>query len=210
MNTAMIAAPEPRDRMTEDGAFWYALQVAPGALALRHPVPMRERANVYRPLGFPIEEIMHRRGLEPFIPSENLWIRANKFRKHEKRRVRRAILPGMVFLKVRHPVPWAALCAIPMVTGIFGIYGSPYPFHPTGIARLAAISATLYQPERARPMPTRRTYEVGDDVLDLLGRFEGVPLKVVDISGERAKVLGKLFGSEFEMSANVSDLAKWA
>jgi hypothetical protein len=57
-------------------------------------------------------------------------------------------------------------------------------------------------------MPTRRAYEVGDEVVDLLGRFD-FPLKVVEIVGETAKVLGKLFGSDYEMTAQVSQLAKW-
>jgi transcription antitermination factor NusG len=212
-----LAKPEPLDRMTYDGGYWYALKIAPGGLTLRHT--RLERPPVHRasmppklrpagPLGFPAEEALKRRGYDPFVPVENFFIRKNKYRKHEKTRVKRALIPGLVFLHITGDPNWLAISEVPMILGVLGFNGEPYRFHPSGIAKLHAISAELYQPERARPMPTRRAYEVGDEVVDLLGRFD-FPLKVVEIAGETAKVLGRLFGSDYEMTAQVSQLAKW-
>jgi hypothetical protein len=75
--------------------------------------------------------------------------------------------------------------------------------------RLIAMSDDLRQPEYFKPMPTRRGYKVGDQVRDLAARFD-MPLEVIEITGETAKVLGRLFGADYEMTAHVSALAKWA
>lgn len=197
-------------------AAWYAVQIAPGGLTLRHtrmerPASRRPDPPKLRPggpLGFPAEEILKLRGYRPFVPVESIFIRKNAFRKHEKTRVKRALIPGLVFLHLAPPVNWLALSQVPMVLGVFGLNGKPYRFPPAAMARLIRMSDDLKMPDFYRPMPTRRTYDVGDDVMDLLGRFD-TPLKVVEIAGETAKVLGKLFGAEHLMTARVSQLAKW-
>lgn len=198
-----------------DCASWYAVQIASGGLTLRctrwdRPETSAARPPQLRPagpLGFPAEEVLKRHGYRPFVPVESIFIRRNKYRKHEKMRVKRALIPGLVFLHLVAPVDWFALSEVPMVTGVFGLGGRPYRFAPAAMARLIQMSEDLRMPEYYRPMPTRRTFEVGDDVVDTLGRFD-MPLKVVSITGETARVLGKLFGSEIEMTARVSQLAK--
>lgn len=205
------ATVEPRDRMTEAGLYWYGIKVASGALTLRHATTATWRkVNPSRArMGFPVEEIMRRRGLSPFIPVESIFIRNDRFHLGAKRRVKRAILPGLVFLELPAAVNWLAISEIPMVTGLFTLYGQPYRFHPEGIARLRAISAGLYQPETYRPMPTRRAYKPGDEVVDLTGVFEG-KFRVSEVTGEIAKFLVPFFGDLREITTSASHLAKAA
>lgn len=210
------ATVEPRDRMTERGLYWYGITVASGALTLRHQTTARWRAiHASAPgakvpqMDFPIAEIMRRRGLNPFIPVESIFIRNDRFHLGAKRRVKRAILPGLVFLELEDKPNWPMIEAIPMVTGYLAFYGHPYQFHPDGIARLRAISAELYMPERARAMPTRRAYDVGDTVVDLTGTLEGA-MEVTEINGRTAKILAQFFGEVREITTSAAHLAKAA
>lgn len=196
---------------------WYGLRVDRRGLSLRNlegqqarrPVPLAgpQRAPA---LGFPVEEILKRRGYKPFIPVESIFIRRDRFRPKEKRRVKRALLPGMLFLNLpTRGVNWYSLLTAPMVHGVFGVGGAPYRFSEAGIERLIAISADLRQPDFYRPMPTRRGYEVGDEVVDMTGLFED-RLKVVEIEGETAKVLAPFFGEVREIRMQAAQLAKAA
>lgn len=180
---------------------WYALRVAPGALSLRRLGEDK--------LDFPIVEIMRRRGITPFVPVESIFIRRDRFHIGAKKRVKRALLPGMVFLHLAHPVNWWSLVTIPMVHSVFTLNGEPYSFPEAGIERLHAITDDLRQPEFYRPMPTRRGYSVGDDVVDLTGMFEG-KLKVTEVTGEVAKFLVPFFGEMREITTTARSLAKAA
>lgn len=193
---------------------WYALRVATGALQLRHPTTERWRRKVAVPAGisipaegFPIEQIMARRGYKPFIPVENIFIRKNRFHPREKKRVKRAILPGMVFLRLAGNVNWYSILQMPMITGVFGIGGRPYRFDDAAVEKLIAISADARQPDFYKPMPTRRGYNVGDKVVDLGGLIEG-EIEVVEINGNVAKVLVPFFGDLRRVTAQASNLAK--
>lgn len=185
----------------EADSFWYALKVHSRGLSLRDLGRHK--------LDFPVVEIMRRRGLDPFVPVESIFIRHNRYHLAAKKRVKRALLPGMVFLHLEEPVNWWLLASIPLVSGIFGFGGRPYRFASSGIDRLMAISDDLYQPDHYRPMPTRRAYDVGDDVIDLTGRFEGA-MTVTEIKGETARILVPFFGEMREATVAASMLAKAA
>lgn len=193
---------------------WYCLKVAPGALTVRHLTVERARGTGrIVPLGFPVEAILRRRGLEPFIPVESIFIRRDRYHLGAKKRVKRALLPGMVFLNLSAPVNWLDVLSTPMVSGVFGLNGKPYAFREDedgrcpDIDRLISISEDLRMPEYYSPMPTRRTYDVGDTVVDLTGVFEGA-FKVIEIEGSYAKILAPLFGELREVTTQASHLAK--
>jgi transcription antitermination factor NusG len=177
--------------------------VLSNALTLRN---LDGRTNA-RKMDFPIAEIMRRRGLTPFIPTESIFIRNDRYYLGNKRRVQRALIPGLVFLHLEEPVNWLWISGIPMVHGIFGFRGVPYRFARDGIERLVAISDDLRQPDYYRPMPTRRAYQVGDQVIDLSGLIEGT-IEVAEIKGEMARVLVPFFGHLREVTTRASSLAK--
>lgn len=198
-------------------AAWYAVRIAPGGLTFRHTrlerthprLEGKARLRGSGPLGFPAEEILLRYGYAPFIPTESIFIRHNAFHSGMKKRVRRALIPSMVFLNLSAGVNWFHLLNVPMVTGVFGINGVPRRFRENEIARLEAMSESLRQPDYYRPMPTRRGYKVGDLVIDLGGRLPDFPMEVVEIKGETAKLLANLFGGYVEVEARTANLAKW-
>lgn len=198
-----------------DDHAWYAIRVDQKGLTLRDlsgskvkPAAATAGTHLPRPQGFAVEEILRRRGYNPFIPVESIFIRRNRYRPTEKRRVKRVILPGMVFLSLPvRGMNWLSLLTAPMVHGVFGLQGVPYRFSQAGIERLIAISDSLKQPDFYRPMPTRRGYEVGDAVVDISGLFEGA-LKVVEIKGNTAKVLAPFFGEMREIAMQAAQLAK--
>lgn len=197
----------------ETGSAWYALSVDRRGLRLRDLTgSIRPSGTIPppKPHGFPVEEILTRHGLRPFIPVESIFIRRNKYRPNEKRRVKRALLPGMVFVNLPdRGVNWYSLLSAPMVYGVFGFHGMPYRFDEDDMNKLVAISADLRQPEYYRPMPTRRGYEVGDEVVDLTGTFEGT-FKVVEIRDETAAVLAPFFGDVRRIQMRAANLAKAA
>lgn len=196
---------------------WYGICIAPGGLVFRHTwfershprLEGKARLRGTGPLGFPAEEILKRYGYAPFIPTESIFIRHNAFHAGQKKRVRRALIPSMVFLELTGIVDWFHLLNVPMVTGVFGNNGTPRRFRENEIDRLRCISDDLTQPEYYRPMPTRRGYKVGDKVVDLGGSLPDYPMQVMEINGNTAKLLAVLLGREVKIEAKTANLAKW-
>ncbi|HMR51208.1 MAG TPA: transcription termination/antitermination NusG family protein [Amaricoccus sp.] len=181
---------------------WYALRVD-------HRHGLMER-HVAAGLGFPIEEILRRHGIEPFVPVETKFIRRTRTSRLAKKKVKRAILIGYVLVRLAPPVNWLAVLSIPLVTGVVGFGGRPVPIGDAAVERLAARAGGMRARDYHRPMPTNRWFDPGDRVEVLDGPLRERVFTVVGIEGEMARVFQEFFGVEHQVEIATSCLARVA
>lgn len=199
---------------------WYALWCDPSGLRRQHTTgaSYRKKAGaaaphaawaVDAPLRFPIEHILRKRGLNPFIPVESKFVRHNAFHAGRRIRVRVPILPGLVFLHLQEPVNWYWLLSIPMVSRPFMAAGAPVRFPQAAVDELDAISEFKRAPDYAEAMPTNAAYDPGDEVIVREGPFSDLRVRVlaVDIMRKRSRVLAEFLGQMRELEMDTSNLA---
>lgn len=206
-----VEACEARD--AADGGAWYALRVAPRASGLGgcqiRPIDREVRrresditlgtsslpeiGTPFRP-EFVVEAALLRRGYEAWVPAESLWIRRNRFRGNQKKLVHQPILVGYVLVRLGSEPNWHRVLNFPMVRGVVGFLGVPARIRPKGIAKMRGIERRAQARAYQRLMPTRRTFDVGDEVEVLEGPFEGFIVTIVGLTGVAAKFETMLFG----------------
>lgn len=166
-----------------NGAGWFALRVA----------PMRE---------FAVEEILKRRGLRAFVPTEIKWKRSGRNKKvpHDY-----PMLPRYCFASGADP--WDVIRAYRergLVQGVVGFDGRPAMISEAAINRLARISGGAIP---TRSTHVHRSFTVGDKVRLAYGPWN--PHEIVEVSkiaGETGVVLMEMFGTVREVKVKLDQL----
>lgn len=177
---------------------WFALQVP----------PQKE---------FAAQAILHKKGIDTYVPVRKEWRRRNKYSKAKELRSF-PVAPRYVFAGFPSRVPlWFDLFSLPIITGVVGLNGTPKPIpyrHTEKAPGLRGIMDKwpngIVAPKEQRFMQTHGEFEVGDSVEILSGPFEGQKVPVVEIKGGDALVHMMLFGSVQEVKMALENLVKAA
>lgn len=161
---------------------WFALRVA----------PMKE---------FAIEQILQKRGVTAFCPTETKWRRVGA--KKKRTPVQRAMLPR--YIMIRYPDPWAIVRAMQDrgVCGVVCFAGVPAEIPEHSIAWLAKRSGAAVP---TRHVPVHRAFAPGDRVEIVSGPFQGWCVELKEIKGEVGRVLLELFGTERQVPVRLDQL----
>ena len=165
---------------------------SPGAPAVPEQPVLPLRAE------YVVEAVLARRGIEAWVPVESVWARANRYHRKAKQLVLHPMLTGYVLVRMAPGARWEPVLACPLVAGVVGRQGLPMALPDAAVARLREAQWHRQAEAQQRLMPTRRVYQVGEDVEVLDGPLEGTVMRVVAITGDLAKVVGPLFGGEVE------------
>lgn len=199
------------------GYAWVAVWVDPRGLQMRQALGERYRRSgpVTAPLPiraaeqpFPIEAIMRRYGYNPFIPTESHWIRQTRYHAGWRVRLRRAIIPGLVFLHLEEPVDWPRLLRVPMVASPFKLAGEIVRFPAEGIADLERISDRVQARDYHKGLRPGVEIDPGDAVMVDVGPLTGLQARAVEIMGEKSRVMATFFGSEREVELDNATLRR--
>ncbi|GLI23472.1 transcription antitermination factor NusG [Xanthobacter flavus] len=159
---------------------WYVIRVA----------PQKE---------FVVQELLSRKGIVTYCPSDSRWRRKTRFQK-AKQLIPYPLMPSYVFAGFVPGVPaWLDLFSIGPVLGCVGVHGEPRRVRPEGMKKLiGSYRNGLVRPDEEQFMKTWREYKRGDLVRISQGPFEGIVVPVVEVKGPNAKILLQMFGSERE------------
>ena len=157
---------------------------------------------------FVVEILLSRTGFAIFIPTKREFKFANMAarRRGRKTEMTLPIMPRYVFMGMNDHTPgWYGALRFKVITGIIGFDGQPYemPNEPLRKLMWQHNSGEFNAPLHHRYMQTHREFEEGDDVITDDGLFEG---KVVQISGNMAKVFIEMFGQYREVSITLEKL----
>lgn len=160
---------------------WYALRVP----------PQKE---------FIAQEILTRRGIVTYCPTDRRWRRRNRYHK-TKELVPYTLLPRLVLVGFIPGVPaWFNLFNLPLVQSCIGIGGRPVPLDPKAVRRMMLrYSDGLQRPKEERYMRTHAEYKAGDLVRICDGPFDQMIVPVQEIDGKDAVILMELFGAQHEV-----------
>jgi transcription antitermination factor NusG len=157
--------------------------------------------------------LLEARGLATFCPLEVRWRNTNRY--DEARRAKRQIAypwhPGVIFVGLRWPYPWATVMAPAPVRHVISIERHrPRRMKTAEVGRLIRImdSHRFVRPDHERWMVTGHEFDVGDAVRVTAGPFEGRELRVQQISGRTALVFGEFFGAERGFEIRLQDLVR--
>jgi len=202
-----------RARASLGETHWYALMAT-------HQAGLRERTWGARKehgrftggeLAMPVERLLEARGFSVYVPAETKYIRRNKYRRQEKKRVYRALFPGLVWAEIADDRQWYRALTTPFVRGVLmGDNGKPRPFYEFELCQIDAMVRQNTAKPYHKPMPTNRAFDPGDKVEFTDGPMSGMVFDVQAIDGDMAKITACLFGSERLVKAHLSNLAKVA
>lgn len=155
---------------------WYVIRVA----------PQKE---------FVVQEVLARKGVVTYCPSDSRWRRKTRFQK-TKELIPYPLMPSYVFAGFIPGVPaWFDLFTIGPVLGCVGVHGEPKRVQSEGMKKLiGSYRNGLVRPDEEQFMKTWREYKEGDKVRISSGPFEGIVVPVVEVKGPNAKILLQLFG----------------
>lgn len=155
---------------------WYVIRVA----------PQKE---------FVVQELLARKGVVTYCPSDSRWRRKNRFQK-QKSLIPYPLMPSYVFAGFIPGVPaWFDLFSIGPVLGCVGFNGRPARVNPGRMSKLISQHRNgLVRPDEEQFMKTWREFKTGDLVRISQGPFEGCVVPVVDVKGPHAKILIEMFG----------------
>lgn len=145
-----------------------------------------------------IEAVLRRRGFEAWVPCESLWVRQTRYHRARKRVEFRPVVPGHVLVELGPRPNWPRVLDHPMIHGVVGFGGAPARVDCKGMAELRSIERRTQARTYQRFMPTRRVFELGDQVEVLDGPFEGFIVTVVGLTREAAAFEALLFGRVVE------------
>lgn len=199
-----LAAPPRLDSGAGDDLHWFALRVA----------PQKE---------YHAKLILESRGVECFVPTQQLYRRLNRYVRPKVLR-NFPVLPGYVFAGFHAPSPpWLHIFAIRPIKGVVGRDGKPWCLN-SGVftGKIAADNPTVKfatflsshadgdlmvkAPPEQRHMRTHREFAVGDMVQIMEGPFDGQFVQVSEITGKSAKVLMMLFGQQHDVAVRLECL----
>lgn len=143
---------------------------------------------------FVVEAVLRRRGYDAWVPCESLWIRQTRYHRTRKKAVHRPIIAGFVLVDPGPKSNWPRLMDFPLIRGVVGFGGVPARIDEAGMRRLREIERRSQARTYQRMMPTRRSFEIGDEVEVLEGPFEGNHVRVVGLTAAAAEFEGLLFG----------------
>lgn len=163
---------------------------------------------------FVVQDILLRAGIAAWVPVGSKWVRANKYRPHQKVAVYQPILPGYVLAALPPdgrgtdgaPVDWFRVLRCPLVRGVMGFGGAPAAIPRQGMDQLREVESEERVKTVQRLMPTGRTFEVGQEVEVLEGPLTWARGKVIEITEHEAKVIFKLFGADRAVSVPLPSL----
>lgn len=159
---------------------WYVIRVA----------PQKE---------FVVQELLARKGVVTYCPSDSRWRRKNRFQK-QKSLIPYPLMPSYVFAGFIPGVPaWFDLFSIGPVLGCVGFEGRPARVVPDRMVKLIKQHRNgLVRPDEEQFMKTWREFKSGQLVKISHGPFEGRLVRVVEVNGPFAKILIEAFGMENE------------
>jgi transcription antitermination factor NusG len=135
-----------------------------------------------------VEDILRRRGLNAFCPTETKWRSTGRGRRmpHDY-----PLLPRYIFAGGADP--WAIVKSLDGrgLLGVLTVADVPAPIPDEAIKRLARISGGLVPSKTTR---VHRAFQPGAKVEITAGPFRGWIVPVDSIKGEIAKVLLPMFG----------------
>ena len=151
-----------------------------------------------------------------FIPTETRWRSTNRYTKSRKLKEEMAfpVVPRHLFagFPVGTMPPWYLLGDFPLILGVIGHKGRPHKANRKEFPKLAPVYAngSLRAPVEQQHMRTREEFGVGDTVEILDGPFRGHQVKVIEINGNMATIVLKLFNTEREMPMPLETMTKVA
>lgn len=148
---------------------------------------------------FAVEQILRRRGVSVFVPTEVKWTRTAR---HKREPRRYPLLPRYLFASGVDPYALVWAMQGRGITGVVAFGGEPAQIRQDAIDQLARISGGM--------VPTRQTihrgFIPGDRVQIIKGAFKDWLVPIESINGETAKVLLTMFGGVKEVTVPLSAL----
>lgn len=172
----------------------------------------RRRARRIKGTGrrvFVIESIFKQRGFETFLPARKVWRQRNRYKK-QKHLTAYPLFVGWIFVGwPADEVRWKNLFGTPCVDWVVSVDGEPYQIPQSAMEdmfdRLGDDKTTA--PDRERFMRTHQEFNIGDTVRVIEGPFQGQEVRVVDLSGAKAKALIEILGGKREIDVDTRNLA---
>jgi transcription antitermination factor NusG len=121
---------------------------------------------------------------------------------------------GYIFLDMSPSAtgsPWARLHACPVTVRPVGINGRPpRPLSDYGVSYITNPSRGTYHDTAVPRFQSAPDLKAGERVAVFHSGFDGVTGEVVSVTGNKAKILLPLFGSEFEVTVPVGSAVRAA
>ena len=157
--------------------------------------------------------LLEPRGLVSFCPMEVRWRNANKYdrARRSKRQIAYPWHPGVIFIGLRRPYPWASVMALEPVRYVISAEPDrPREIRTDEIGRLLRLkdSGRFIRPEHQRWMVTGAEFDPGDAVRVVAGPLEGRKLRVEAISGQTATKFGEFFGATRGFEIRLTDVER--
>jgi transcription antitermination factor NusG len=159
---------------------------------------------------FVAERILDDAGVIVFVPIETRFRRKNRYRK-VKTEIKLPLVPGYVLVGfVPGELRWGKLFRFRLIHGVVGRDGRPSRLPSHEVTRLLTrhTAGEFLAPKAQQWMQTYREFSVGDRVEVLDGPFEGHVFDVTKITGQNAKMVIDLLGTEQTIDVPISSLAK--
>ena len=174
-----------------EGLDWYALRTT----------PTKE---------FTVQQRLERHGVQTFLPCYTVWRGVNKFRRTKVER-RYALLTGYVLAGFNaDPPPWLTVMEIEDVKSVVGMGDVPHKIPTLAVQALARnhIDGMYAAPLEHRWMRTRHEFGPGDVVQLATDAFANYDVTVEQITGNKARVALRLFGTEINAEVSTFNLVK--
>ncbi len=146
------------------------------------------------------EHLLTRAGFEVFLPVKQVWRIKNRFTK-EKQLVSVPLLADWMFVGwAADETRWLELMGFDVVAGVMGTGGRPIQMSDVVMQRLMVqYGNSRVAHSVKRRVAARRACGIGDKAQVIDGPFAGEGVRVVDISGQTAKVMLNILGGDIEV-----------
>lgn len=147
------------------------------------------------------------RGLPAVTPMRIVWRRPHRRARGERVACPVALLPGYLFASVP-PGAWPILRRLPGVRGVVTREGAPAVVRRAEMERLLRQSVGGACGSAAAHRAARGELRVGDraEIAGTGTPMDGWTVEVSALTGERARVLARFFGSEREIEVGLDEL----
>ena len=193
----------PGRRMVFVGSEYQAYRGRAGRIRKRRVAGTGERV-------FVPEMILTRAGFDVFYPKKFEWRVVNRYTK-EKKLMPFPLLEGWMFVAWRDgDWCWPDIERLDVVAGVMGAGGVPVRVRHADMNRLfrAYGGKRFVSGDVQRFMRTRGEFDVGDRVEVLTGPYRTQTVEVLDITGDRAQCLIRMFGADVATAFRTYDLVK--
>lgn len=190
--------------------------LAPSARSINHEAFVWFACNTLPRKETLAEYLLGQKGLETFCPRRAQYRHRNKADKARRSKVVRYYpqIPSLIFVGfpiAARVIEWQHVTECPMISRIISSNPThPIPIAPASIGELIRCydEGRWVAPEHQRHMTTNAEFDVGDKVRMIDGALQDADLRVEEIRGNTARVMGEMFGASRGFDVEVERLVK--